>query len=88
MAYEGLDVDGASSVVSAINNAPNDLQGILNNLTNQIQGIQWQGSDREQFISAWQQASSQLMNQIHQVLQDTSTHLTQEINQQSQASAS
>jgi len=87
MAFEGLDVDGAQTVVSAVNNAPSDLQGILNNLTNQIQGIQWQGADREQFLSAWQQASSQLMNQIHQVLQDTATHLTQEINQQQQASA-
>ena len=88
MAFEGLDVDGAQTVVSALNNAPSDLQGILNNLTNQIQGIQWQGSDQQQFLSTWQEASNQLMNQIHQVLQDTATHLTQEINQQTQASAS
>ncbi len=88
MAFEGLDVDGAQTVVSALNNAPSDLQGILNNLTNQIQGIQWQGSDQQQFLSTWQEASNQLMNRIHQVLQDTATHLTQEINQQTQASAS
>lgn len=88
MAFEGMDIDGARTVVSALTNAPNDLQSIINGLTNQIHGIDWKGTDREKFVSDWQQASSSLINVINTALHDAAQHLQSEISQQEQASGS
>ena len=86
--FEGMDTDGAQVVVNALNNAPSDIQNIVSNLTNQIQGINWQGPDQQQFLSNWQSTVSQLTNTINNLLTETAQHLTQEIQQQEQASSS
>ena len=86
--FEGMDTDGALVVVNALNNAPSDIQNIVSNLTNQIQGINWQGPDQQQFLSNWQSTVSQLTNTINNLLTETAQHLTQEIQQQEQASSS
>ena len=86
--FEGMDTDGAQVVVNALNSAPSDIQNIVSNLTNQIQGINWQGPDQQQFLSNWQSTVSQLTNTINNLLTETAQHLTQEIQQQEQASSS
>jgi len=90
MAMLGMDVDQADGAVSKINSQSGQLQTLISQLNSTVTGLSsfWTGSDATQFVgTVWPSHKSNL-DKVKADLDQLSSDLKKEIEQQRQTSAS
>lgn len=56
MALTGMDVEAVRTLGTQMETNAGDIENLVTTLTGQVDGVEWQGPDREQFLADWQAA--------------------------------
>lgn len=84
--FTGMDIPGVRQLASQMDQRADEIRTLMGQLTTALQGTQWVGPDREQFVSDWQGIHCQQLNHVIQGLTDAAGRARQNAQQQEQAS--
>ncbi len=87
MALEGMDVAQVTSLANLMKQKAAEIQGIISTLSGQLSNTQWVGADRNQFEGDWHGTYTQQLTAVVNGLNDAGNRAMQNVNQQTQASA-
>ena len=88
MAITGMDIEAVRAFARQLAAKADEIEAIANGLTGQLDGVQWIGSDAENFRSEWQSSHRSQLRTVAVALRDASQTANGNANQQEQASAS
>ncbi|MGI8938872.1 MAG: hypothetical protein ACR2JF_11805, partial [Iamia sp.] len=54
MALTGMDIEAVRTLAGQMDTNAGDIETITGTLTSQLEGTEWIGPDREQFVGDWQ----------------------------------
>ena len=85
MAFLGMNTEQVKSIAKEVKSDAAQLDSMIKKVGSKIQGADWKGHDREQFVGEWNQHMAQF-NRIHQMLMDTAVKMEKNATEQEQAS--
>lgn len=89
MAFEGMDVDAVTGILTHLHSLESQLASVIQGMTHQVTALEgaWQGPDAKQFAAQWPTHQAALTQAAH-ALQDIIMHTQANLNQQQQTSGS
>jgi len=86
MTLLGMDIEQVEQLAASMTQHGQQIDDAARVLTTQIDGTHWLGQDNQTFRQDWDSIYRVQLNNIVQALNERSTHLKQEAQQQQQAS--
>ena len=86
MAFVGMDFESVERFAAQLAKAAGDLQRVSADVSRQVADVMWQGKDAEQFKGNWASEQKRALNQVVELLNNTSQQVKKELAQQRQAS--
>lgn len=86
MAMKGMDVEGGRQASQQISTGSQELEQLKVRMTSVIEGFEWVGPDAERTREAWQSQYVTALTQVGQSLQEFSTLINQQAQEQEQVS--
>jgi uncharacterized protein YukE len=83
-----MDVEAAQQLSQSMASNADSINQAAASLTSQLHSVQWIGADGDTFRNDWDGTYHPQLNNIVTALQDRSTHVSQEAQQQLDASGS
>lgn len=86
MAMKGMDVEAGRQSAQQINQGAQELEALTGRLTQVIEGFEWIGPDAERTRQSWQSDYRTMLAQVAGSLQEFSTLINQQAQEQEQVS--
>lgn len=84
--FTGMDIQGVRSLAGQMDSCAGNIQDLMGRLTNALNGTQWVGADREQFLGEWQGTHTAQLNAVINGLRDAANKARNNASQQETAS--
>ena len=82
----GMDVQGVRSLAQLMNQRADEIQQFAAQLTQSLDGAQWVGPDREQFVADWKSHHMASIHAVVEALKHAAQMASQNAQQQEDAS--
>lgn len=87
MAMKGMDVEGGRQAASQITQGMQELEALAGRLTQSIKSFEWVGPDADRSRSTWDTDYMSMLRQVGGALQEFSTLIQNQAQEQEQVSA-
>jgi WXG100 family type VII secretion target len=77
-----MDTQQARGHAGKINQGVSEVQGLIDQITGLLDGIYWQGEDRERFMAQWEGELKPTAGRVVQQLQDSADELNRRADEQ------
>jgi uncharacterized protein YukE len=88
MAMLGMDIDAVRSFANQLASKADEIESIVNSLTSQLDGVQWIGTDANNFRNDWSSTHRPQLQTVANALREASGVANNNAVQQEQTSAS
>jgi hypothetical protein len=86
MSFTGMDIGGVRQLAGQMDQRAEEIRTLMGALTSALQGANWVGPDREQFLGDWQGTHCAQLNNVIHGLTEAATRARMNAQQQEQAS--
>jgi len=87
MTMKGMDIEAGRQSASQIQQGSQELEQLTNTLTQSLEGFQWIGPDADRTRQTWQSEHRTALTQISQALQEFSSLINNQAQEQEQVSS-
>jgi uncharacterized protein YukE len=87
MAMKGMDIEAGRQSAQVIQQGSSELEQLTNTLTQSLESFQWIGPDADRTRQTWQSEHRTALTNISQALQEFSTLINQQAQEQEQVSS-
>jgi hypothetical protein len=87
MTMKGMDIEAGRQSAQVIQQGSSELEQLTNTLTQSLEGFQWIGPDADRTRQTWQSEHRTALTTIAQALQEFSTLINNQAQEQEQVSS-
>jgi uncharacterized protein YukE len=87
MSMLGMDTDAVRQLAAKFTSSADEIRSLMNSLNSSIHGVQWVGSDHNQFVESWDSQHMSQLRQVAEALDNAATSARNNATQQDQASS-
>lgn len=87
MTMKGMDIEAGRQSAQVIQQGASELESLTNTLTQSLEGFQWIGPDADRTRQTWQSEHRTALTTISQALQEFSTLINAQAQEQEQVSS-
>ena len=87
MTMKGMDIEAGRQSATQIQQGSSELEQLTNTLTQSLEGFQWIGPDADRTRQTWQSEHRTALTNISQALQEFSTLINNQAQEQEQVSS-
>ena len=87
MTMKGMDIEAGRQSATQIQQGSSELEQLTNTLTQSLEGFQWIGPDADRTRQTWQSEHRTALTKISQALQEFSTLINNQAQEQEQVSS-
>jgi uncharacterized protein YukE len=87
MTMKGMDIEAGRQSAQTIQQGSQELEQLTNTLTQSLEGFQWIGPDADRTRQTWQSEHRTALTNISQALQEFSTLINNQAQEQEQVSS-